>query len=64
MALQKLTLTIRKGSAEDIPIRVESDAWSYATISAVAQSAPLRITASGVPPDGWRAAIMLSLIHI
>ena len=58
MALQKLTLTIRKGSAEDIPIRLESEAWSYASISAVAQSAPLRITASAVPPDGWRAAIM------
>ena len=58
MALQKLTLTIRKGSAEDIPIRLESEAWSYANISAVAQSAPLRITASAVPPDGWRAAIM------
>jgi hypothetical protein len=58
VALQKLTLTIRKGSAEDIPIRLESEAWSYASISAVAQSAPLRITASAVPPDGWRAAIM------
>lgn len=58
MALQKLKLTIRKGSAEDIPIRVESDAWSYANISAVAQSAPLRMTVSEAPPDGWRAAIM------
>lgn len=58
MALQKLTLTIRKGSAENIPIRVESDAWSYANISAVAQSAPLRMTVSEAPPDGWRAAIM------
>jgi hypothetical protein len=58
MALQKLKLTIRKGSAENIPIRVESDAWSYANISAVAQSAPLRMTVSEAPPDGWRAAIM------
>ena len=58
MALQKLTLTIRKGSAENIPIRIESSAWEYATISAVAQTAPLRITASDVPPDGWRTAIM------
>ena len=58
MALQKLTLTIRKGSAENIPIRLESSAWEYATISAVAQTAPLRITASDVPPDGWRTAIM------
>ena len=59
MALQKLTLTIRKGSAENIPIRLEQSAWSYATISAVAQTAPLRITAPahGIP-DGWRVAIM------
>jgi hypothetical protein len=58
VALQKLSLTIRKGSAEDIPIRVESDEWAYATISAVSQSAPLRMTVSAAPPDGWRAAIM------
>ena len=58
MALQKLRLEIRKGSAENIPIRIESGAWRYASISAVAQSAPLRITADETPPDGWRAAIM------
>ena len=59
MALQKLTLTIRKGSAENIPIRLEQSAWSYATISAVSQTAPLRISAPahGIP-DGWRVAIM------
>ena len=59
MALQKLTLTIRKGSAENIPIRLEQSAWSYATISAVSQTAPLRISAlaHGIP-DGWRVAIM------
>ena len=59
MALQKLTLTIRKGSAENIPIRLEQSAWSYATISAVSQTAPLRITVPGHGiPDGWRVAIM------
>ena len=59
MALQKLTLTIRKGSAENIPIRLEQSKWSYASISAVAQAAPLRITAPGHGvPDGWRVAIM------
>lgn len=58
MALQKLRLEIRKGSAENIPIRIESSAWQYANISAVAQSAPLRVTAADTPPDGWRAAIM------
>ena len=58
MALQKLTLTIRKGSAENIPIRLEQSGWSYASISAVAQAAPLRVTADETPPDGWRVAIM------
>ena len=59
MALQKLTLTIRKGSAENIPIRLEQSGWSYASISAVAQSAPLRVTVPGHGiPDGWRVAIM------
>lgn len=59
MALQKLTLTIRKGSAENIPIRLEQSDWSYASISAVLQTAPLRVTAPGHGiPDGWRAAIM------
>lgn len=59
MALQKLTLTIRKGSAENIPIRLEQSGWSYASISAVAQAAPLRVTVPGHGiPDGWRVAIM------
>ena len=58
MALQKLTLTIRRGATNVVPIRLEQDAWSYANISAVSQTAPLRITADDVPPDNWRAAIM------
>ena len=58
MELQKLNLTIRRGATNVIPIRVETDEWQYAAISAVAQSAPLRITATTVPPDGWRVAIM------
>ena len=58
MALQKLKIEIRKGSAENIPIRIESSAWAYAGITAIAQSAPLRVTAPahGIP-DGWRVAI-------
>ena len=58
MALQKLKIEIRKGSAENIPIRIESSAWAYADVTAVAQSAPLRVTAPahGIP-DGWRVAI-------
>jgi len=59
VALQKLTLTIRRGATNVIPIRVESSTWKYAQITNVAQSAPLRITAEGHGiPDGWRAAIM------
>lgn len=58
MALTKLNLTIRRGATNVIPIRVEAPEWAYATISAVAQTAPLRITADAVPPDNWRAAIM------
>ena len=58
MALTKLNLTIRRGATNVIPIRVESPVWAYASISAVAQTAPLRITADAVPPDNWRAAIM------
>lgn len=58
MALTKLNLTIRRGATNVIPIRVESSVWTYASISAVEQSAPLRITADAVPPDNWRAAIM------
>lgn len=57
--MNKLTLTVRRGASADIPIRVESDVLSYATITAIAQSAPVRITAAshGIP-DGWRAAVM------
>lgn len=56
--LQKLTLTIRRGSAENIPIRIESSTWQYANITTVERSAPLRITAlaHGIP-DNWRVAI-------
>lgn len=59
MVLQKLNLTIRRGATNVIPIRIESDTWRYANITAVAQSAPWRITAldHGIP-DQWRAAVM------
>lgn len=58
MLLQKLTLTIRRGATNVIPIRVESGVWKYADITAVDRSAPLRITAlSHGIPDDWRAAI-------
>jgi len=59
VALQKLNLSIRRGATNIVPVRIESSMWGYANITAVAQSAPLRITAPthGLP-DGWRAAIM------
>ena len=59
MELQKLTLKMRRGATNVTPIRIESGKWIYVTITAVAQTAPLRITAPGHGlPDNWRAAIM------
>jgi hypothetical protein len=58
-SLQKLDLCIRKGATVELPIRIESGNLGYAAISAVAQSAPARITAAehGIP-DGWRVAVV------
>jgi len=57
--LPKLTLSVRLGASADIPIRVESNVLQFAPISAMARSAPLRVTAPahGIPP-GWRAAVV------
>lgn len=42
-----------------LPIRLEAPRLSYVTITGVAQSAPVRITApSHGLPEGWRAAVM------
>lgn len=56
--MQKLTLTIRRGASADIPVRVESDSIAYAAITAMAKTAPLRVTAPthGIPDD-WRAGM-------
>lgn len=57
--IQKLTLSVRRGSAEDIPIRIETGRWSYAGITAIGQTAPLRVTAPGHGvPDNWAVALM------
>lgn len=58
-ALNPLRLTIRRGASERVPIRRESPQLAYATITAITQTAPVRITATahGIP-DGWRAACM------
>jgi len=59
--LEKLSLTIRRGASEDIPIRVESDVLVYKTITGIAASAPISITAvAHGMKDGWRAAVMNS----
>ncbi len=57
--MKKLTLTIRRGATAAIPVRVESPVLSYAQITTIANTAPVRITAVGHGiPDGWRAAVM------
>jgi len=59
--LETLKLTIRRGASEDIPIRVESDVLVYKTITGIAASAPISITAvAHGMKDGWRAAVMNS----
>ncbi len=59
MNLPRLRLHSRLGDTTEIPVRVESDAWSFALITAMSKTAPLRVTAEahGIP-DGWRAAIV------
>lgn len=57
--LQKLKLSVRKGASADIPLRIETGTLSFAAISAMAKSAPLRVTATGHNiPDGWHVAIV------
>lgn len=57
--MQTLALTIRRGETVNLPIRIESDVLGYASITAIAKSAPVRITAAAHGlPDGWRAAVV------
>jgi len=59
MKLPKLKLSVRKGASADIPLRLETGALSFAAISAMSKSAPLRVTATGHNiPDGWYVAIV------
>lgn len=57
--LPKLKLFARIGASADIPIRVESSVLQFAQITAMARTAPLRVTAPdhGIP-HGWRAAVV------
>jgi hypothetical protein len=57
--MKTLTLSLRLGATEDIPIRVESDELTFAPITGMAKSAPVRITSTGHGiPDGWRAVVL------
>jgi hypothetical protein len=57
--LSKLKLSVRKGASADIPLRLETGTLSFAAISAMEKSAPLRVTAPGHNiPDGWYVAIV------
>ena len=58
-SLQKIKLSVRKGANADIPLRLETGTMSFAAISAMAKSAPLRVTATGHNVlDGWSVAIV------
>lgn len=60
--LTRLNLTIRRGASADIPIRLETDQLVYAPITAIANSAPVRITALAHGcPDGWRALVQAAV---
>lgn len=59
MKLPKLKLSVRKGASTDLPLRIETGTMSFAAISAMANSAPLRVTATDHNiPDGWYVAIV------
>lgn len=59
MKLPKLKLSVRKGASADLPLRIETGTLSFAAISAMTNSAPLRVTATGHNiPDGWYVAIV------
>lgn len=56
--MKKLDITIRQGSTFTLPVMWELDTLIYKPITAVAQSAPVRLTVPGhgIPP-GWMAAV-------
>lgn len=57
--LTKLNLCIRKGSTVRIPLRIETEMMTWAPITAIAQTAPVQITAvaHGLPEE-WKAAVV------
>lgn len=57
--LPTLKLQARIGDTTAIPLRLEQDAWTFASISAMSKSAPLAVTAPAHGmPGTWRAAIL------
>ena len=57
--LPKLLLSVRKGANADIALRLETSIIKFSEISAMTQSAPLRVTAAGHEiPDMWYAAVI------
>jgi hypothetical protein len=58
-SFQKIRIAVRKGASAAIPLRLETGTLSFAAISAMDKSAPLRVTATGHNiPDGWYVAIV------
>lgn len=57
--LTDLIITIRRGALAQVPIRIETENLSFASITAMSQTAPLQITAPGHGlSEGWRAWVM------
>lgn len=55
----KKDLTILRGKTFDLPIKWETDVFSYAAITGITNSAPCIVTApSHGVPDGWRVALV------
>lgn len=58
-ALPKINLSVRIGASANIPLRMETGTLSFAAISAMDKSAPMRVTATGHGIlDGWYVAIV------
>lgn len=59
VVLQKLALQVRRGSTEQIPIRVETNGWIFRDILAGFPEAPFRMNVPGHDlPHVWRVGFM------
>jgi hypothetical protein len=58
--LPTLRVSVRKGASADIALRLETSILKFSAISAMTQSAPLRVTSTGHGLlDQWHAASRL-----